>query len=262
MAFPLPSIPFDKLITLEHVALHLQCSPKDILDVIENSSDHYTTKSVRRRRGASRGRTVHCADDLVRRMHRRLAVALRDAVAALPAYVHGFRPNHSILTHASAHCGKPAVVTVDLADFFSNIGTATVTAAHEKLGCPRQSALLLARLSTVDGVLPQGGRVSPALSNLCVTQMDVALEDFAQARDLAYGRYADDLAFSGDTGPTESDLRALVRPFGFALREGSYRYQSQKAGQFVTGLSVSGAQPRIPRRVRRDLEEAIRFGKR
>lgn len=204
-------------------------------------------------------RVVYKIDPLLRRIHRTIAVALVPPLATLPSCVQGFRRGASILTHARGHCGKAVVLTVDLEDFFGNIHLRNVADVFERLGCARQPALLLARLCTYRETLPQGGRASPALSNLCASGLDAELLQRCGS-EITYSRYADDLAFSGDSVPSEAELRRLIQPFGFSLRKGSYHLQPRNRGQFVTGLSVTGAVPSIPRRTRREMEAAVRFG--
>lgn len=181
------------------------------------------------------------------------------ASAALPDYVQGFRAGSSPLKQAQQHCGRPFVVTADLSDFFDNIRLATVVETFERLGSPRPIAIVLGKLCTYNESLPQGGRASPILSNLCVTDLDKALTRHSQAKGLTYSRYADDLAFSGKNPIGIACLRRLVSPFGFSIREDSFRLQEAHKGQFVTGLNVTGGTPRIPREVRRKVDAAVRF---
>jgi len=93
-----------------------------------------------------------------------------------------------------------------------------------------------------------------------VTDLDEELAAFASNRKLTYGRYADDLAFSGDALAHEHEVAHIVRRFGFELRRGSFAVQRRSAGQFVTGLNVTGAKPRIPRAIRRQILACLRFG--
>lgn len=238
----------------------LQCRAEDIQHIILHPEEHYTHHIVARRRGSQRPRHVYSGDALTRRLHQRVAMLVSPASDDLPVYVQGFRRGGSVFGNAKLHCGKPFVVTADLRDFFDNIGTQRVAHTFEKLGAERRSALILARLCTRHGSLPQGGRASPVLSNLCVSDLDSALFHFAETRSLTYSRYADDIAFSGASSVTHVELRHLVSTFGFDIRGDSYRCQESQKGQFVTGLNVTGSNPRIPRKVRRKLEAAIRFG--
>ena len=72
------------------------------------------------------------------------------------------------------------------------------------------------------------------------------LEALARHRDLAYSRYADDLAFSGDrTGFGASPQRfvsavaAIARDEGFVINHAKTRIMPQSTRQRVTGLTVN-----------------------
>ena len=47
--------------------------------------------------------------------------------------------------------------------------------------------------------LPQGAPTSPALANICMYRADCRLAGLARSAGAVYTRYADDMAFSGDT---------------------------------------------------------------
>lgn len=245
--------------SIPQLCTHLQCRADDIYEILENPGDHYEPHLVPRRMGSRRPRQVYSNSPLLRRIHQAIAIMVGPASAALPDCVQGFRAGSSPFKQAKQHCGRAFVVTADLSDFFDNIRIDTVVDTFQRLGSPRRIAVLLGKLCTHNGSLPQGGRASPVLSNLCVTDLDDALTNHGQAKGLAYSRYADDLAFSGDNPIGIASLRRLVAPFGFSIREDSFRLQAAHKGQYVTGLNVTGSTPRIPREVRRKVDAAVRF---
>jgi RNA-directed DNA polymerase len=131
-----------------------------------------------------------------------------------------------------------------------------------RLGAPERTALLLARLCTLDDCLPQGGRASPIISNLAVPDLDRAL--LALAPRAMFTRYADDITFSGEEGecPSETALSDTLGNFGFSLRDRSYRLQRERSGQIVTGVSLSSGKPSVTRRRRRAIDRLLNIGSR
>ncbi len=244
---------------VEVLCHRLKCSPEQLLAFFKNPDQYYKELSVPRRRRSKRPRTVYEVVDPLRRVQRTVALSLKPYVAKLGPWVHGFRQGHSILSNAANHSGgKRLVCTVDLHDFFGTVSVQKVWSVFCRLGAPEQVALTLARLSTFQGSLPQGGRASPALANLAADELDQHI-----ARSISpccvYTRYVDDLAFSGSVVPTEAEIRSWTQRFGFAVRPGSYCRKTAAAGQYVTGLFVSGGHPRAPRSVRRRIATFLRF---
>ena len=68
--------------------------------------------------------------------------------------------------------------------------------------------------------LPQGAPTSPALANLCAYRLDVRLHALARKLGIGYTRYADDVAFSGDTDFERSAARLQELVCQIALEEG------------------------------------------
>jgi hypothetical protein len=250
---------FSDLRNVQLLCAHLQTTPRALQSFIREPEQYYNALELPRGRGR-RPRRVFEITAPLRRLHRVLAFALIPHVRGLPAYVQGFRKGRGIRSNAKRHVNAQLVVTADIRGFFDNITVDRVVAMFRRLGAPFQAAVLLGRVATYKGTLPQGGRASPAISNLVVRDLDRAL--LSLAGKSRYSRYADDLAFSGDGGdcPTEAELRDVLATHGFELRPKSYKRQLRKSGQIVTGLSVVNDKPTLTRRKRREIERALYFG--
>jgi RNA-directed DNA polymerase len=250
---------FVDLRSVELICAHLQTNPSALHSFIHSPKDYYTPVVINQKVGR-RPREVFVVAPALRRIHRVLAVALSRRVRLLSKHVHGFRLRRGIRTNAREHVGAECVVTADIKAFFGNVTFSAVVDVFERLGAPSRSAILLARLTTYNGSIPQGGRASPAIANLAVRALDESL--LRLAGRAKYTRYADDLTFSGRTEdcPTESQLRDVLVQHGFELRSGSYKRQARKSGQIVTGLSVIHAKPTITRSRRRRIERSLYFG--
>ena len=111
------------------------------------------------------------------------------------------------------------------------------------------------------GSLPQGAPTSPLLANLAVWWLDERLTKIAQAHDLTYTRYADDIALSTQRHDFTRREASLV--IGKVLREmeraklrphhAKTRLIPPGARKIVLGLSVDGAAPRLTREYRNKL---------
>lgn len=186
---------------------------------------------------------------------------LREILVWIPAHqaAHGFVPGRSALTHAARHTGRPAVLRVDLEDFFASVTAGRVygifraagyteAVAHTLTGlCTNACRLdvpspLRRRLATPH--LPQGAPTSPALANLAAHGLDRRLSGLGAG----YSRYADDLTFSGGhriRGLLPA-IAAIVRDEGFRVNARKTRLMSSGGRQTVTGIVVN-ARPNVPR---------------
>lgn len=215
------------------------------------------------KRGAKRKgeyRTVHAANEAwLAELHKKIAVLINTNVS-FPPCVTGFVPGGSIKANARPHCRARMVLHADLKDFFDNITLDQVRIAFRSLGAIDSIASLLARLSTIDGYLRQGTRCSPAIANVVCRDLDAALLALAATTGAVYTRYADNLTFSGERVPAATEVDRIVRNGGFALR-GTCTEQHRGRRQFVTGLAVVDALPRLPRKLKQQMRLVLYFVK-
>ena len=93
--------------------------------------------------------------------------------------------------------------------------------------------------------LPQGAPTSPALANLSAYRLDCRLEGLANSAGATYTRYADDLAFSGDTQFRRSLNRFISRVCSIVIEEGfrvnnrKIRVMERGSQQRIAGLVVN-----------------------
>ncbi len=198
--------------------------------------------------------------------------------------VHGFLPGRSILTNAEAHTGPKVIVKMDIEQFFPTVTLRRVKGVFRKAGYREQVATLLALICTEapreivqhqgkeyyvalgPRCLPQGAPTSPALTNTLCLHLDQRISGLAKKLGWRYTRYADDLTFSlpaNHKGPPNLGkllgvVRRIVEEEGFRINPQKTRVARKGGRQTVTGLVVNGdAQPRVPRKLRRQLRAAV-----
>ncbi|MHC4916602.1 MAG: reverse transcriptase family protein [Planctomycetota bacterium] len=198
-------------------------------------------------------RVIDAPDRELKAVQRKL---LRRLIRLLPVsrHAHGFVPRRSPVTAARPHVGKEWVVTFDVRDFFPSVRSRAVREAAAELGLSGGDGRLLVRLTTLRGRLPQGAPTSPALANVAFSECDARLAGLASSLGLAYTRYADDLAFSGDrrAGRLQSSVSGILRENGFRLAAEKTRVMPRSRRQEVCGLVVNDG-VRLPREQRRKL---------
>ena len=223
----------------------------------------------------------------------------REILRPIPLHtaVNGFRPGHSILTFAEPHAGRAAVLRFDLQDFFPSVSGPRVQAFFRTLGYPETVADLLGGLCTttvprpfwrtvttdpitqpidqrqrIQGArilysrphLPQGAPTSPAIANLCAFRLDRRLAGLAASAGATYTRYADDLAFSGDSAFARSatlrnfapQVAAIAIEEGFRVHPHKTRLMRSSARQHLAGLTLN-QRPNLSRKDLKQLEAIL-----
>jgi RNA-directed DNA polymerase len=187
---------------------------------------------------------------------------------------HGFTRGRSVRTHAAGHVGQPAVLRLDLRDFFSSVSAGRVYGIFRTLGYTPSVAHVLTGLCTNtiptavwNGLgplaqpslvqprfwlgralatphLPQGAPTSPALANLAGFGLDRRLSGLATKSHLRYSRYADDLTFSGAlsrrrSGPFVELVAKITADEGFRLHPDKSSLRTGSQRQLVTGVVIN-----------------------
>ncbi len=233
--------------------------------VHQTALQHYVCKWIEKRSGGAR--LIEAPKQRLAKMQRRILHELLDYVPVHKA-AHGFRPRHSILTHAQRHAGKAVVIRIDLQDFFASIHAGRIHALFAALGYPLEAARALTGLCTHRtpwavvqtapasvtwasrqrlraAHLPQGAPTSPALSNLCAFGLDARLDSLARSFDAEYTRYADDLTFSGGAHLAQAAARletlvaAIAIDEGFCVNHRKTRIMLRAHRQRITGIVVN-----------------------
>jgi RNA-directed DNA polymerase len=175
----------------------------------------------------------------------------------LDSSVHGFVPGLSIVTAARVHCGAQWVLTLDIRDFFPSVTEDSVVRVLLKVGYSRGASKLLARLFTLNSVLPQGSPASPVLANLAFSKTDARLITIAKRYGASYTRYADDLTFSGrgtvDHVELKRQIVEAVKSDGWRIADRKTREVEAPRRLVVLGLIVNGSRPRLSKRMRNQI---------
>ncbi len=204
-------------------------------------------------------------------IQRRILAEILEKVTPHPA-VQGFVKGRSIRTFAAPHVGRRVVLRMDLQDFFPSIAAARIQSFFRTMGYAEHVADLLAGLCTNAAPhrvwtapashelrdlyrrphLPQGAPTSPALANICMYRADCRLAGLARSAGAVYTRYADDMAFSGDTDferrvdRFSTHAAVILHEEGFTVHHRKTRVMRQGVRQYLAGL-VANERINVPR---------------
>lgn len=243
---------------LGHLAALLGRTEAYIASAINVPEKHYRVFRIPKRHGGTRQITAPLPALL--ECQRWINAAILSQ-ASLHSAAHGFRRRRSILSNARAHAGHRELLKIDIQDFFSSIPIRRVIGVFRHFGYPPNIAFFLARLCCFRDKLPQGAATSPQLSNIIFFKSDTRLFHLAGAFGLTYTRYADDLAFSGDSVPLALTryVESILREEGFLIRKDKTRLCGPGNRKILTGLLVSGPEPRVPSSFRREVVRDVYY---
>lgn len=237
------SIPLD-IGSIKGLGWKLNVKPDRLRRLAASAPRHYRPYVLRRR---GKARRIDNPDGelkvIQRRIHQLLAPTLR------VDHLHGAVRGRSSKTNACSHMGRRFVVRLDISDFFPSISHRTVYwLFRSSLACSPPVASILTNLTTYRGYLPQGSPASSDIANLVLLEVDQQLIDACGESGLIYTRYIDDLVFSGEK-PQELIQVAvnLIRSLGFRTSRRKLLIQPRWRLQEVTGFSVNGRNPGVPR---------------
>ena len=172
----------------------------------------------------------------------------------MPWHVQGAVASRSPFTNATDHVGQRCVVRIDIRNFFPEITNRQVYNVWVKrLGYSPRAGSLLTPLTTYRGSLPLGAPTSSSLANLVLLGADSEIWTLARSMNLTYTRFVDDLVFSGDDPrPLISSVVRFLHQAGFNISRKKLEIMGPSGLQAVTGFSVNGKSPSVPR-FRRDM---------
>lgn len=219
---------------------------------------HYYPLTIAKQNGGHRKLLV--PDPLLKGIQQAI---LRNVLERQPVspYAMAYHKGAAIRKNAIVHQGKPMVLKLDIADFFSSVLISDVLSACFSSGnfLP-QTGMLLAGLCCYRGYLPQGAPTSPAISNLVMASFDAWLGDWCKEQQITYTRYSDDLIFSGDfdAGLVRRRVEGALQARGFLLNHKKTRLLRAGQQQLVTGVVVN-EKLQVPRSYRRAVRQALYY---
>lgn len=158
----------------------------------------------------------------------------------------GFYPGSFLPKNALPHAENIFFINVDIKDFFPSIHFGKVLKIFLGFGYERSVAIMLTKLCTYKGGLPQGAVTSPAISNLVARSIDRRIRGFLNKVDqtgfyeFAYTRYADDITISTNqrdvTYKVYKQVSRILKSEGFAPNSKKTRFVKRGDKIRITGF--------------------------
>lgn len=241
-----------------HLSLLLGRNRQYLASVVNSNTSHYREFKIPKRSGGLRNISApypalqECQDWIYRNILTKVKIH--------PA-AQGFTFNKSIITNAKIHINQDQFLKIDLKDFFPSIKINQVITIFKSLGYTHKVSFYLASICCYGDALPQGAPTSPMLSNIIAKTLDKRLMAFAKRFNLKYTRYADDLAFSGESIPVKfiEYITQIINSCGFTVNEKKTILQQEKNKRIITGISIADNEIKVPREYKRNLKQEIYY---
>lgn len=237
-------------------ALNIQLNELSYL--AERGAKNYDFFSKQKKTGGVRSISApsHTLKIVLRRINSRIF-----SNCDFPAYLQGSIKDannpRDFVYNAKSHSSGSSFVLVDIKDFFPSIQKKHVYQIFKYLfKFPHSVAELLANLTTLNGVLPQGAPTSSYIANLIFYDHEPSLVEWLRKRGFVYSRLVDDITISSglrisdkEKGEALGKVRAMASKFNMSLHKGKIKLlDSDRPGVnvCVTGLNIEKGKPRLP----------------
>lgn len=242
----------------EHLCLLLGRSKEYLASAINSPAHHYRSFQIPKKKGG--GRNINSPYPALLECQYWVYENILKSQKIHPT-AQGFTIKKSIITNSQLHVSQKEFLKIDIKDFFPSIKINRVISVFQKLGYTNHVSFYLASLCCLNEELPQGAPTSPVLSNIISIHLDKRLFAFAKKFNLRYTRYADDLAFSGESIPPIliSYISRIISESGFQVNSTKTILHKTRGKRILTGISIANDQIKLPRDYKRKLKQEIHF---
>lgn len=203
------------------------------------------------------------ATEPLKEVHRRI----KDRILchlSFPYYLTGSLKGTSYRVNAALHAGARIVICEDIEGFFPATSATVVFDVWRHLcGFSEDVARQLTKLTTKEGMLPQGAITSSYLANLAFWRYEPLLHDAMFSLGIQYSRYVDDLTVSSKqflsaTQQTEviAQLYGMLRKLGYRAKRRKHEVFTSRRQMKTTKL-VMNCRPALPGRERAAIRAAV-----
>jgi len=231
-------------------------SIQTLAGILSNSSKYYRSFEIPKRRGGLR--KIDAPYPILEQIQRALVRYLQNR-CEISECAYAFCRGKNAVMHASSHVGSNEILTVDVENFFGSITRQQIQQTLLINNIESDNSHIASLISTLNGVLPQGAPSSPFLSNAVFHALDVRFSRLASHLELNYTRYADDLAFSGQSIPRNLPrlIDKILSSKGYNLNSMKTKLKINGARKIITGVSISSGVPKAPRQFVRSVRAEV-----
>jgi hypothetical protein len=166
--------------------------------------------------------------------------------------------------HVQFHAGSKCAIALDIEDFFPSVTESQVLDIwHNFFRFSNEVAVILTKLTTKDGCLPQGAKTSNYLANLVFWRNEHSLEEKLKSIGWVYSRLTDDITISKRSRPTlmeESQVCGLaigfIHSYGFKVKR-SKLFVHRQGKQIILNSLLANVRAALPKSERNRIRAQV-----
>lgn len=246
----------------------LDVNEKRLLNISANTSDHYIefSKQVK-----TKVRTLsEPKPDLKliqKRINNRIFCHLK-----FPHYLHGgikAANPRDFYSNAFAHKNAEVAIVADIKSFFPSVTMDVIrdSFSSKLFNFPKDVADILAKLTTLKGILPQGAPTSSYIANFIISQKEGPVVSGFEQRGLTYTRLIDDMTISAEAKLSEIEITKIIKTLSRMLSNYQLTLHPDKTQIFsksnpqklmkITGLWLNRGTPKIDVNKRKEISRKV-----
>jgi hypothetical protein len=182
-----------------------------------------------------------------------------------PSYLHGGLKGKDYISDCRLHVKAKVAITEDISKFFPSIQRDDVKKIWQFFfHFAPEVAELLAKLTTREGVIPQGAKTSGFIANLLFWEEEPELVANFSEKNLRYSRFVDDITISSERFLKNEELTGILdaiicmfRQHGLHRNRNKNRIQSSNKPIEIHGIQVNSSRPTMPKKTRRKIRALV-----
>ncbi|EES5488498.1 reverse transcriptase family protein [Escherichia coli] len=206
------------LANLESLFKILETNEERLTYLLKNKKSFFKTVPVIRK---GKKRTTYKVVGELLKIHELIKQRIFSKIS-LPEYITGGRKGVSYIDDCISHRNKSIIIQEDMKDFFPSIKEELIAKAFQYyMNFSPEVSSLIANLSTLEGSLVQGTKLSTDIANLIFLEEEALISEEVRKLGGNYTRYVDDITISFESGVNNEDISKIkTMILSMALKSG------------------------------------------
>ncbi|WP_338504450.1 reverse transcriptase family protein [Erwinia aphidicola] len=206
------------LANLESLFKMLETNEERLIYLLKNKKKFFKTVPVIRK---GKKRTTYKVVGELLKIHELIKKRVFSEIS-LPEYITGGRKGISYIDDCISHRNKSIIIQEDIKDFFPSIKEELIAKAFQYyMNFSPEVSSLIANLSTLEGSLVQGTKLSTDIANLIFLEEEALISEEVGKLGGNYTRYVDDITISFESEVNNGDVSKIkIMILSMALKSG------------------------------------------